>query len=506
MDLLKIFIQKYIKRPFTNFKAIKIFVIELLIIFFCFGLFDIPVMVSTVLITLPLIPLLNIIYLLYKDNISDEKAMNWNNASTLAVWSFISIIIITFLSSPVFLAHKYGSLLKIENVKANKIFVENPDKIRKVSQKMAVVKANKILGVKIKGIELNTQFELSKGSIIKYKGKEIWVFPLQYSDSIKWLFNKNIPGYVIVSATNPDAKAVFINKPFKYSPSACLLDNIKRIALIKNFLQSVSIHFEIDNKGNPYWVVSNLKYKFFGNLFKIASVDVVNAKTGKVLNDVPKWVDKTIPEWLADEYISYFGKYRHNSFWSYLFIGKNVFVPTNYHNRELWLIENKKDNGLKWFTGLTSQNKKDNSLTGAILMDTKSLKGYIIDDASGVTDEQGAINSIDAKLGANGVKWQSVLPMPFIINKKWYWTASIVDKNTNLYQKEGAVQGKNITNVYFGKTLKNIILNHIDVLNVINKKGKFNKRYVIYRIKYKIRKIQKELKELNTLVNSLQSK
>ena len=504
-----------LKEAFFDKKVFLLLGVETILLLLLFVTFNIPLTVTSLIFAMFILVVVNFFAGMwaeeYKNSYGEknktEKIADWLYnplRHSLIVLSVVFIIIvgIVIVRSPVFNAEKYGHILKVENVKANNVFINKADQVRKVSQQMALVKANKILGTKIQGVELNTQYELGHGSVVKYQGKEVWLFPLEYSGLMKWLFNNNIPGYVIVSATDPNAKAVFVHKPFKYSPSAWFMDNIKKIALIRNFLKPVRIHFEIDEDGNPYWIISNIRYKFFGNVFEVSSVDVVDAKTGKVLENVPTWVDKTLPEDLVEEYVEYYGKYNHNSFWSYLFVGKNVLIPTSYSDREMWLIENKKDANLKWFTGLTSKNKKDNSLTGAILVDTKTLKAYFVEDASGVTDEQGAIEAIDSKLGANSIKWQATLPMPFIINNKWYWVTSIVDKNTGLYQKEGAVEGKNISNVVFGQTLEDIINNYIESPSNVqgNKITRAQKKQIILQ---KINKMEKEIKELRALVNSL---
>ena len=46
---------------------------------------------------------------------------------------------------------------------------------------MALVKANKILGIKVNGVEVSTQFQLDEGNVIKYKNNEYWLFSLEPS-------------------------------------------------------------------------------------------------------------------------------------------------------------------------------------------------------------------------------------------------------------------------------------------------------------------------------------
>jgi hypothetical protein len=407
------------------------------------------------------------------------------------------LLLISIYNSPIFHTKSFASLIKVEEINATKIINSEPEKVRKVTKKMALMKANKILGRKINGVEINTQYEIEDGYIIKYKNKQYWIFPLQYSGFLKWLNQDEIPGYILISAIDPYAKPIFVNKTYKYAISSYFTENVKRIFLIKNKFMPVSIRFEIDENKEPYWIGIGLKYKYLGQVFEVDKIFIMNAKTGEIKtympNNVPEWVDVVYPEKLINNYIEYYGKYR-NGFMSFL-TGNNVIEPTSYDNKELWLVETKKGNTLKWFTGMSSKNRKDNSLSSVILVDAKTLKAYIVEDTIGIMDESGAIDAINAKLGVNSIKWTAVLPMAYIKNNKWFWVASIIDKKTYFYQKEGIVDGKNPNYVKFGNSLDEISIETTHTNN--NKK---NKRITKKQIYNKIIKIQNELNELKNMI------
>ena len=417
----------------------------------------------------------------------------------LAVFVTFILTSIIIFRSPLFFANEYAHLIKIKNTKISDFIVDNPSQIRSVTRKMALVKANKILGIKVNGVEVSTQFQLDEGNVIKYKNNEYWLFSLEPSSFFSWLSNKKIPGYVLVSATDPNAKALFVQKSYTIGKSY-LWNNIDRIGYFETFFAPTFIHFEIDENGNPYWIVVKEHYKFYGVLLYPESVRVVNAITGKTeyngeLKDAPKWIDKLFPEDITKDIIEYYGKYQ-KGFWNAITVMKNVMVPTNYHNKELWLIENKTNNHLMWFTGLTSPNKKDNSLINSIAVDTRNCVGYKINDMLGITDEEGAIEAIDSKLGANSIKWAAVLPMPVFMNNDFYWVASIVNKKSSIYQKEGLVKGNDITQVKFADSLQDAINNNSTIKSVSKK---INKK-VIFK---KIDKIEHELQDLKKLVNKI---
>lgn len=400
--------------------------------------------------------------------IAREGAFRLNVLDKSIAGIFILSILVSLFNSPMFRASDFANALTVKDVNATDVIVQSPNQIRTVTEKMALTKADKILGRQIAGIELNTQFELGAGSLVKYHNEEFWVFPLEYSGFFKWVSNDAIPGYVKVSAFNPSAKAEFVQESFKATPSGYFMDNLKRDVFFETGMHKFEKHFEIDEKGNPVWIVSILKYKILGNLFEPESVYIVNATDGSkkhyALKDVPNWVDRIIQEDMATEYIENYGMYQ-KGWLNTIFSQINVLVPTHYEDNEIWLVQNKKDNNLKWFTGMSSSNSKDSSLSTAILMDTKSLTAYRISDVQGVTDAKGATQSAQAKLGANSVRWKPVLPMPIIIDNKWYWTTSIIDDKTNIYQKTAIVNGKDITKVRLVDSLVTMVEHDNDVKN-----------------------------------------
>ena len=463
-------------------------------------LFNIPFIKPVFWILVGLTFLTNGIFILLygEDDINNKFIDIGKKIIKIGAGIFVFLIVLTIITSPLFFSKDYVNIIKVKEINSTDFIVNNPKQIRKVTRQMALIKVNKILGLKINGTEISTQFEITKGNIIKYHGKEYWIFPLTYSSVFSWFNNNNIPGYILVSATNPDAKAVFIKKSYKIS-TGYLWDNIKRVAYFKTLFAPFDYHFEIDEKGNPYWIVIKEYYKFYGHLLLPNEIYLINAKTGKTIHknikNAPKWVDKLIPEEIAKDLIEYNGKYK-NGFFNAVFTQRNVVIPTQYQGKELWLIENTKNPDLMWFTGLTSPNKKDNSLISSIALDAKSLTAYKFTDMFGITDEKGAIDSIDSALGANAIKWKAVLPMPLIINKNFYWVASIVNKDTNIYQKEGAVKGDDITKTVIANNLEEIIFKLKE--NTNNKQiHTKNKRELILE---KINKIEKELKELKKLV------
>jgi len=429
----------------------------------------------------------------------------------ISVIFLIFVLVFKFFNSPLFRAEDYANFLRVKQEKFQEIIVEQPQKIRKVTEEMAFTKANKIMGREIDGIQLSTQYELAKPSIIIYKNTEYWIFPLKYSGFFKWIANDSVPGYILVNATEPYKDPVFIKKPYKITANYFNTD----IGVISQFLTGFSpkyIHFEINEKGIPYWIVTRYEYGIPFNLYKVSDVYAVNASSGKIVNIMDqngeikkefKWIDKVADEKVNREYIENYGKYS-KGFLNYFFIGKNVNVPST---KDLWLIETKTGK-LGWFTGMTSTSKKDNSLNYMAVTEANSAKPvlYVIQNVQGITDETGAIEAINNALGANSIKWEATLAMPFIINKEFYWVASIVSKN-GYYVKEGAVKGNNITQVYIDDSLKKIIeriasnVNDKTKKNMIKTESSIMVKHSKKEILNQIQKIENELNRLKRMIN-----
>jgi len=423
----------------------------------------------------------------------------------------VVLLLLVFFNSEIFRAKDYTRILQIKEINSTKVIVSKPEKIRKVTFKMALNKANKILGKNINGVLINTQYEISDNdkAIIMYKGNEYWLLPLQYSSFFKWIGNNNIPGYILVDAINPNADPIFVNKAFKYSPSAYFETNVNRKMWENSNLGLFDYHPEIDEKGDLYYIGVTYKYKILGNVFIPDKIIILNASNGNskkikyeefIKTKKYTWIDKILPEYIIKDYIEWYGKYQEG-FWNTVFEQKNITVPTEYNESEIWLVENKLDKYLKWFTGMTSINSKDNSLAYGVMIDSRTLTMYKINDLNNITDEQGAIHAIESKLGANAIQWKPVLPLPIIINKHFYWTTSIISKNTDIYQKTAIVKGNNISEVIIGNTLKEII-NNILTNNLTNIKNK--KLSVKQQLQIKMKKLKKDLKIINQNINEIE--
>lgn len=420
----------------------------------------------------------------------------------------ISLLPILF-STNIIHSKSYSNLLNIKKVELKK---EKLDfKFTRVFNKnMATKKINKIIGQKINGVSISTQFEVNPDNAFVqiFKNKLVWIFPLDYSGFFKWLKQDYIPGYVILDATDEKAEPkLILDYKIKYSKNSFFLQNISRKAYFESNLGLYDYHMEINDNGKPFYIVTLLQpqINIFGELptFDILLIDAQTGETKKInkedLNKKEyKWIDRIFSENILKKRIKDYGIYKKGYFNS-LFTKENVYVPTTYKNSELWLLE--LNNKLYWFTGMTSINKKDQSLVSFLLVDAKKNKGLEV-SLNNVTDENGAIEIVDSALGSDGIKWESVLPQPFIYKNEFYWIVTI-KSNNDIFQKIGILKGDS-TDVKFVKSSKDLInvLENKTINDNLNTKNINSKDTIIVNKKIYL-EILKKIEELNSLKKQL---
>lgn len=286
------------------------------------------------------------------------------------------------------------------------------NEIRVVDEDLAYLLGEKILGSQP---ALGSQVELGEFYIQKVGSDLYWVAPLLHSGFFKWLNNsEGTPGYVMVSATNErDVKLVQNvggkDVKIKYQPAAFFQSDIKR-HIYMNGNATVGLTdftFEIDDQGNPFWVVTtfNKEIGFSGD--DATGVIVVDVKTGTMqsyaIENTPAWVDRIQPISFVEKQLNDWGDYVHG-YWNFSNSDKLQITEG------LTLVYGK-NNRSYWYTGLTSVGK-DESAVGFVLVDTRT-KETTFYKQSGAT-EFAAQSSAEGKVQEKG--YHSSLSIPYNIN------------------------------------------------------------------------------------------
>jgi hypothetical protein len=339
------------------------------------------------------------------------------------------------------------------------------EKIRVVDQSLANLLGDKVLGAQP---ALGSQVRLGTFNIQKVGTELYWVAPLLHSGFFKW--QKNIQGtngYVMVNATNErDVKLVqsVNNKPvlIRYQSEAYFFDDLERHLYFKGFFNCglTDYTFEIDDEGNPYWVVTKFKKKigFYGN--DAVGVVVVNTQTGDTkeysIDNAPAWIDRIQPDQLIEEQLNDWGQYV-KGYWN--FSNENKLQITEHVS-----LVYGEDNRSYWYTGLTSVGA-DEATVGFILVDTRTKKAVWYRQ-SGAT-ENAAKNSAIGKIQEK--RYSASSPIPYNINGIPTYVMTLKDDG-GLVKMFAMVAIEDYTIVGVGNTLRETLMAYKNAFNMTGNK------------------------------------
>lgn len=318
-----------------------------------------------------------------------------------------------------------------------------------VDDGLAKKQADKKIG---EDIALGSRCDLGEVAIQEVNGEIVYVAPLNHSGFWKWRNNRSTPGYIVVSASNPN-KVNYVTEingekiQVFYQSSAYFRNDLKRY--IRNHgYRNVGLTeytFEIDDTGRPYWVVTTFENQISWRCPEATGVVIVDAQTGQInwyaWNDVPSWVDIVQPEKFVEDQIDNWGKWVNG--WP------------NWANKDK--IE-KTDLTLKvysqgdcyYFTGMTSVGS-DESCVGFIMVNTRNKKAYM-SYMSGAT-EKAAMKSAEGLVSDFG--YQSNEPLPLNVNGIPTYVMSLKDEE-GLIKAYGMVNVNNYNIAVKGNTLMEV--------------------------------------------------
>ncbi len=392
-------------------------------------------------------------------------------ASPHKFWYLLLGILVGYLaifplitSLPMFYANDYQNLIgevkNGDNLK-NHIAPISLDKIRVVDEELAMLLGEKIIGSQP---SLGSQTEIGSFTIQKVNGELYWIAPLLHTGFFKWLDNsEGTPGYVMVSATNErDVKLVqkANGKPvkIKYQTEAFFGSNIERHVYFSGYatVGLEDFNFEIDDEGNPFWIVTKYKKRvgFAGN--DATGVLVVNAETGEIqeydIQNTPLWVDRMQPINFIEEQLSDWGEYV-KGYWNWSNEDKLMITE----GLTLVYGENHKS---YWYTGLSSVGKEE-SAVGFVLVDTRTKEATYYHQ-SGAT-EYAAQSSAEGKVQEKG--YHASLPIPYLINNIPTYVMTLKDDG-GLVKMFAMVSINDYTIVGVGNTMRETLMSYKNVYNM----------------------------------------
>ncbi|MFY7743244.1 MAG: hypothetical protein ACOVQR_11380 [Flavobacterium sp.] len=387
---------------------------------------------------------------------------------------FIGIILVYLSVIPIittatiFHASKYQKMIgKVESGDkiSEHIAPISMDKIRVVDQKLAYLLGEKIIGSQP---ALGSQVELGNFSIQKVNDELYWIAPLLHSGFFKWFNNKEgTPGYVMVSATNErDVKLVqTINgKPLKikYQSNAYFSSEIHRHIYFNGYATTglADFTFEVDEQGNPFWVIATYDKKIGFSGENTNGILVVDAQTGEIehysIADSPVWVDRIQPAEFVENQLNDWGELV-NGYWNFsntdkLQITEGLTLVYGHNNKSYW------------YTGLTSVGS-DESAVGFVLVDTRT-KETTFYKQSGAT-EFAAQSSAEGKVQEKGYK--ASLPIPYNINGIPTYVMTLKDDG-GLVKMYAMVAINDYTIVGVGNSMRETLTSFKSVYNMTGNK------------------------------------
>ena len=339
------------------------------------------------------------------------------------------------------------------------------EKIRVVDQSLANLLGDKVLGAQA---ALGSQVRLGTFNIQKVGTELYWVAPLLHSGFFMWQKNsQGTPGYVMVNATNErDVKLVQeINGKkvlIKYQPEAFFFSNLERHIYFEGFFYCglTDYTFEIDDEGNPFWVVTKFKKKIGFNGNDAVGVVIVDPQTGLTkeysIANTPAWVDRIQPDRFIETQLNDWGQYV-KGYWN--FSNEDKLQIT-----ESVSLVYGEDNKVYWYTGLTSVGA-DEATVGFVLVDTRTKKAvwYRQSGATEFAAKNSAIGKIQEK------RYSASAPIPYNINGIPTYVMTLKDDG-GLVKMFAMVAIEDYTIVGVGNTLRETLMAYKNAFNMTSNK------------------------------------
>lgn len=370
-----------------------------------------------------------------KDNIGDLKGFNVGKVElkrlgmgkviiALALIPVCVLIIGNVISSTFFNAQKYSAIINVEEAVFETDMPESSivSNIALMDSDSANIIGNRTLGALS---DVVSQYQVNGTYYqINYKHTPKKLSNLEYVDFFKWINNRDsgIPGYVMVDPVNSTAEYVKFTDPIKYVDSAYFGEDLHR-ALRFSYPTKIfgSYAFEIDEEGNPYYIVSCMSPKvgLFGamDVSEVIIFDPVDGSSELYdLKDVPSWVDNVFTGTLASQKYDWYGTLK-NGYWNSVIGNKECKVTTDDFGYiiigdDVW-----------FFTGVTSVSN-DESNIGFIISNARTgeYKFYNVIGA----EEYSAMKAAEGEVQEKGY----VASFPSLINVSGEATYILVLKDS----------------------------------------------------------------------------
>lgn len=334
----------------------------------------------------------------------------------------VLITLTNFVLSPLFRSKSYSNRITIDE---SHEFVEDVKEVNFNALPLLDKESSSKLGDRVMGQmpELVSQFYVSSlYTQINYNDEIVRVTPLEYNGFFKFLSNRKdgVKGYITVNSVSGESNLVKLDKGMRYMPSAMFSKDLYRHLRFKYPTYIFGDEsFEIDNEGNPYWIVPILKHEGVSIKTDVQGIIILDPVTGKSkkydVGNIPAWVDHVYSANLIIEQVNDWGKYR-NGFFNSIFGQKNVVATTTGYNYTVM------NDDVYLYTGITSAASDESNL-GFILTNlrTKETKFYKVPGA----EEYSAMSSAEGQV--QQMKYKASFPLLINLSNRPTYLVSLKD-------------------------------------------------------------------------------
>ncbi len=271
----------------------------------------------------PLI-LVNLVILAITATLATFRRLNAGSvAATLAIVTFGTVWLVGHNSGHN--AYLASHLVSVMVAPGDQLPASSTDNMVIVSPDIATTKASQAMATGIAGQrDYSTYLQLGPATLQYVDGRMWYVFPLEFDGAgDKARLHAIVPGYIMVSAEDPDAIPVEHydglysmivslgggqgSEPdrwaYSHGYSGYLLDDPT---------------LEINDQGLPFYTVTLLSPRLGWTFDAPVGVLVINAHTGQInryaLGDAPSWVDRVYSQQMATTIANWYGEYSQAGF------------------------------------------------------------------------------------------------------------------------------------------------------------------------------------------------
>lgn len=363
-----------------------------------------------------------------------KKSFRKKQATTGAAIGLIVVVgfAIFWLVQPLFLADVKFDLADGEEVSVDDLQPVNEENIPIVPRSYAQYRSDVLMGQ----LDNPAFYNLGETRIQRVDDSLYWITPIEYDGFFRWLRSDFVPGYIRVSAENPREEPELVYTELNYVPSGFFHENLERhVRLEHPDVVMLDTTFEIDEEGNPFYIISYGHFTEFRRVAEVDGVITVDPESGETtqyeVENAPEWINRIYPPNIAEERNTWFGIYKQGLI-NRFFGREGLTQPTEWGADDSVTGVVNADLQLSWFTDhMRLQNEgqeASNSMVGFTMFDARTGELNYFRDASGMLNGRTAMNLAERTFRRDD--YVPGTPSLYNIYGQYTWVVPLMDRNS----------------------------------------------------------------------------